>query len=412
VNSREDHDVPVASIVGAEPEALFEEGALSTLSSAQKKQLFDSMFQEMYFEGEEIFHKLDSMSPMYYIVSGRVRLTENGSISWRDSGMLLGAEVLDIAAGRNGPRMQEAVAMCSCTVLRLQLDDFRGLMGHDASLERDLQAAVQLYTSMGDQRRTLLVVPGREENAGGAGADDTVGVPKKICKEPSWDFSMQRGTLINRSRRLSTTLGALVLPLSSRGSVVATSNSPEGSGPEWMVGQRREAGPDSDERATSQEFSPGRVSVEEREIPDHILEKDDIAGALGEDLNKDKNTAIMIWLGILIDAIPESMVIGFIVSRGSRNPLVFVVGVFLSNFPEALASAATMKQVGLSVLTIMSLWTSTFIVTGVGALIGAAIMPEKDDAGQFELFVKGMEGLAAGAMLTMIAQCTTCAHSV
>ena len=53
----------------------------------------------------------------------------------------------------------------------------------------------------------------------------------------------------------------------------------------------------------------------------------------------------MIWLGILIDAIPESMVIGFIVSEGSRNPLVFVVGVFLSNFPEALASAATMKKV-------------------------------------------------------------------
>ena len=42
---------------------------------------------------------MDSMSPMYYIVSGRVRLTENGNISWRDSGMLLGAEVLDIAAG-------------------------------------------------------------------------------------------------------------------------------------------------------------------------------------------------------------------------------------------------------------------------------------------------------------------------
>ena len=37
-------------------------------------------------------------------------------------------------------------------------------------------------------------------------------------------------------------------------------------------------------------------------------------------------------------------------------------------------------------------------------MIGAAIMPEQDDAGQFELFVKGMEGLAAGAMLTMIAQ--------
>lgn len=40
----------------------------------------------------------------------------------------------------------------------------------------------------------------------------------------------------------------------------------------------------------------------------------------------------------------------------------------------------------------------------MGALIGAAIMPENDEGGQFELFVRGMEGLAAGAMLTMIAQ--------
>ncbi len=76
--------------------------------------------------------------------------------------------------------------MCNCTVLRLQLDDFRGLMGHDASLERDLQGAVaQQLSSLGKQRK---VVPGQEENAGGAGADDTAGVPKKICKEPPRDF--------------------------------------------------------------------------------------------------------------------------------------------------------------------------------------------------------------------------------
>jgi hypothetical protein len=54
------------------------------------------VLQEIYFEGEEIFDKLNSTSPMYYIVSGRVRITENGNVSWRDSGMLLGA---DIAAG-------------------------------------------------------------------------------------------------------------------------------------------------------------------------------------------------------------------------------------------------------------------------------------------------------------------------
>lgn len=41
---------------------------------------------------------------------------------------------------------------------------------------------------------------------------------------------------------------------------------------------------------------------------------------------------------------------------------------------------------------------------GLGALFGALIIPESGMTGGFELFVKGMEGLAAGAMLTMIAQ--------
>ncbi len=147
-----------------------------------------------------------------------------------------------------------------------------------------------------------------------------------------------------------------------------------------------------------------RDSMDTPQVRDNILDEDDVAEALAEDFTKDKNTAIMIWLGILIDAVPESMVIGFIVAEGSRNPLVFVVGVFLSNFPEALASAATMKKVGLSIPTIMTLWTSTCVITGLGALFGALIIPESGMTGGFELFVKGMEGLAAGAMLTMIAQ--------
>ena len=62
-----------------------------------------------------------------------------------------------------------------------------------------------------------------------------------------------------------------------------------------------------------------------------------------------------------------------------------------------------MKAAGLSIKRIMTLWLFTFFATGLGALIGAAIMPVDQSEG-FELFVKGMEGFAAGAMLTMIAQ--------
>ena len=51
----------------------------------------------------------------------------------------------------------------------------------------------------------------------------------------------------------------------------------------------------------------------------------------------------------------------------------------------------------------MLLWMSTFFATGIGSMLGAGIMPKTHSDG-FEYFTKGMEGFAAGAMLTMIAQ--------
>ena len=53
----------------------------------------------------------------------------------------------------------------------------------------------------------------------------------------------------------------------------------------------------------------------------------------------------MIWLGILIDGVPESIVMGILVNTGTGSSLLtFVCGVFLANFPEAMSSAGTMAQ--------------------------------------------------------------------
>merc|ERR1711869_99854 len=57
--------------------------------------------------------------------------------------------------------------------------------------------------------------------------------------------------------------------------------------------------------------------------------------------------AVMIWFGILIDAVPESVVLGVLASTASQSSLVtFVIGVFLSNLPEAMSSSGTMKAHG------------------------------------------------------------------
>ena len=54
----------------------------------------------------------------------------------------------------------------------------------------------------------------------------------------------------------------------------------------------------------------------------------------------------------------------------------------------------------------MSMWSFTLLTTTLGAAIGAAIMPTADEPGSagFGLFVAGIEGVAGGAMLAMLAQ--------
>ncbi|MDP6959416.1 MAG: hypothetical protein QF645_11470, partial [Planctomycetota bacterium] len=83
--------------------------------------------------------------------------------------------------------------------------------------------------------------------------------------------------------------------------------------------------------------------------------------------------------------------------------LAFIVGVFLANFPEAMSSAVTMKNGGMKVTRIFWMWFSLTILTAVGALVGALILPVHP-VGWHLYAVFAIEGLAGGAMLTMITQ--------
>jgi len=123
---------------------------------------------------------------------------------------------------------------------------------------------------------------------------------------------------------------------------------------------------------------------------------------------------LAIWLGIMLDGIPESFVIGsallFAVSTviaqagpdavafGSVIPYTLIAGLFLANFPEAMSSSIGMKKQGWGSTKILLMWLSLTIMTSIGAgagfwfggMLGHGVL----------VFV---EGFAAGAMLTMIA---------
>jgi len=125
-----------------------------------------------------------------------------------------------------------------------------------------------------------------------------------------------------------------------------------------------------------------------------------------------KGAPLAIWLGILLDGIPESFVIGAgllvllqsraqlldSVSFGDVIPYTLIAGLFLSNFPEALASSANMRLQGWGKQKIFFLWFSLMVITAAGAGAGFLVADTLSHA-----WLVFAEGLAAGAMLTMIA---------
>ncbi len=136
------------------------------------------------------------------------------------------------------------------------------------------------------------------------------------------------------------------------------------------------------------EDSPTSVSIDEIH--------EEAKGAHGE-----AGTAI--WLGILLDGIPESLVIGMLLVSPSGMSLALIAGVFIANFPEAMSSAVSMKSQGMKLVKIYTMWGSIVLLTGIGAFIGATMFPA-EPTGSLVFFVIAIEGLAAGAMLTMIAE--------
>ncbi len=111
-----------------------------------------------------------------------------------------------------------------------------------------------------------------------------------------------------------------------------------------------------------------------------------------------KKVGLAIFLGILLDGIPESAVIGASMLRKEIS-MALILGLFLANLPEAMSSAVNMKKQGSSTMKIMSMWIFLTLMTGFGALAGNIFFQDASHL-VFALF----EGCAAGAMLAMVAE--------
>ena len=105
-----------------------------------------------------------------------------------------------------------------------------------------------------------------------------------------------------------------------------------------------------------------------------------------------------IVLGTVLDGIPESFVLGASIADEGVVPVAVVVGVFVSNVPEALSGTSGLLEAGWSRLRILAMWSAVVVVSVLAALAGWLILesiPTSTDA--FAL------AFAGGAVLVMLA---------
>ena len=111
-----------------------------------------------------------------------------------------------------------------------------------------------------------------------------------------------------------------------------------------------------------------------------------------------KQAGRAIVLGIILDGIPESLVLGLTVLEAGTVSAALLVAVFLSNLPEAIAATTALSRAGRDPTRIMRFWVLVALGFGLTSLLGYVVL---DAASPRTLaFVLAFAG---GAVLTMLA---------
>jgi zinc transporter, ZIP family len=123
-------------------------------------------------------------------------------------------------------------------------------------------------------------------------------------------------------------------------------------------------------------------------------------GADRKDIAGDKagGSGSAIFIGTLLDNVPESIILGMSLALGSAVNLAFLVAVFVSNLPEGVAGTVNLQAAGRSRRTVFWMWTVLVLISAACAGLGYLVirwLPGADG--------RRAQAFAAGAMLTMLA---------
>lgn len=102
-------------------------------------------------------------------------------------------------------------------------------------------------------------------------------------------------------------------------------------------------------------------------------------------------------VGTVMDAIPESIILGLSMAGGAAVSLGVFVAIAVSNFPESVASTKSLLQEKWSKRAIIGLWAGTCLISGIASVIGATLFGSASTTVTILTL-----SFAAGGLLTML----------
>jgi len=125
-----------------------------------------------------------------------------------------------------------------------------------------------------------------------------------------------------------------------------------------------------------------------------------MGGTQGEahEASHGSSLVVPLVLAIILDGIPESVVIGLGILKGGTVSLAMLVAVFISNLPEAVAATTGMRSDGWGRTKVLMLWLVIAVVCAVASAAGYGLL-----GGLSPRWLSFVQTFAAGAILMMLA---------
>jgi ZIP family zinc transporter len=132
-------------------------------------------------------------------------------------------------------------------------------------------------------------------------------------------------------------------------------------------------------------------------LSDRLIEKIGARDRMSMDASHKSGLVIPMVLAIILDGIPESIVIGLSIFEGGAVSMAMLVAVFISNLPESIAGTTGMRAGGWSRTKIATLWVIIALVCAAATVAGFSLF--SGVSGRWMSFILAF---AAGAILMML----------